>query len=36
MRTEIDVLVLGRLVLDKRAQPPWVETTTWQEDYVLD
>jgi len=36
MRTEIDHLVLGRLLLGKRDQPEWTEDRHWQEDYVLD
>ena len=36
MRTDMDQLVLGSLVLDKADQPPWTEASTWQEDYVLD
>ena len=36
MRTEIDHLVLGRNLLDKRAQPAWAEDRRWQEDFVLD
>lgn len=36
MRTEIDLLVLGSYILSKAEQPPWTETTTWQQDHVLD
>jgi carbamoyltransferase len=36
MRTEMDALVLGSHVLDKRAQPEWPEGEEWREDYVLD
>ena len=36
MRTEMDHLVLGAYVLDKRDQPAWAEDGRWQEDYVLD
>lgn len=36
MRTEMDYLVLGGYILDKRAQPPWHETANWRQDYVLD
>jgi carbamoyltransferase len=36
MRTEMDYLVLGSYLLDKRAQPSWHETHAWQRDYVLD
>ncbi len=30
MRTDLDVLVIGRFVLLKDAQPAWVEDATWQ------
>jgi carbamoyltransferase len=36
MRTEMDNLVLGSHLLDKRRQPPWPEDARWQEDLVLD
>jgi hypothetical protein len=36
MRTEMDALVLGSHVLEKRAQPEWPEGEEWREDYVLD
>jgi carbamoyltransferase len=36
MRTEMDHLVLGSFVLNKADQPEWSETTSWQDDYVLD
>ncbi len=36
MRTEMEYLVLGSYLLDKREQPPWHETQPWQRDYVLD
>ncbi len=36
MRTEMDWLVLGRFILDKKLQPPWTEKKNWREDYVLD
>jgi carbamoyltransferase len=36
MRTEMDHLVLGSFLLDKRRQPAWTEDERWQEDYVLD
>ena len=36
MRTEMDYLVLGSWILDKRQQPPWQEKKNWREDYVLD
>ena len=36
MRTEMDYLVLGSFLLDKKAQPPWKEKQNWRQDYVLD
>jgi len=36
MRTEMDVLVLGSFLLEKQAQPEWVEKKDWRQDYVLD
>ena len=36
MRTEMDYLVLGHYILDKREQPPWSEKGNWRLDYVLD
>ena len=36
MRTEMDYLVLGSFLLEKGAQPEWVDKKDWREDYVLD
>ncbi len=36
MRTEMDYLVLGSFVLDKKNQPEWQDKANWKEDYVLD
>lgn len=36
MRTEMDWLVLGNFLLDKKLQPEWTEKKNWREDYVLD
>jgi carbamoyltransferase len=36
MRTEMDVLVLGRHILYKKDQPLWTEKSNWRQDYVLD
>jgi carbamoyltransferase len=36
MRTQMDYLVLGSFLLDKRDQPEWVDKKDWREDYVLD
>ena len=36
MRTEMDYLVLGSFLLDKKDQPPWKDKADWRKDYVLD
>jgi carbamoyltransferase len=36
MRTEIDYLVLGHFLLDKKDQPAWKERTDWRKELVLD
>jgi len=36
MRTEMDYLVLGSYVLEKKAQPPWDEGNDWRERLTLD
>jgi carbamoyltransferase len=36
MRTEMDYLVVGNYVFDKRRQPEWQEKDNWQEEFVLD
>jgi len=36
MRTEMDVLVLGNMLLKKQEQPPLVEEKNWREIYELD
>ncbi|MEE4219127.1 MAG: carbamoyltransferase [Xanthomonadales bacterium] len=36
MRTEMDYLVIGNLLLDKAAQPPWSEQDDWRETFELD
>ncbi len=36
MRTEMDYLVLGPFLLDKKAQPAWQEKWDWRQDYQLD
>jgi carbamoyltransferase len=35
-RTEMDYLVLGSFILDKRDQPPWTDKADWRRDYTLD
>ncbi|RRB02017.1 carbamoyltransferase family protein [Larkinella rosea] len=36
MRTEMDYLVIGNAVFDKKQQPDWPEKDNWQTEYVLD
>lgn len=36
MRTEIDYLVMGRFLLDKRAQAPFSQKDEWQKSFELD
>jgi carbamoyltransferase len=36
MRTEMDYLVLGNFLFDKKQQPEWKEAVSWQEEYQLD
>lgn len=36
MRTEMDYLVVGNYVFDKKAQPEWQERDNWKEEFVLD
>jgi carbamoyltransferase len=36
MRTQMDYLVLGSFLLDKREQPAWDETVNWKQEFVLD
>jgi carbamoyltransferase len=36
MRTQMDNLVMGNLVLTKSEQPPWEEEETWQQEFPLD
>ncbi len=36
MRTEMEYLVLGSFLLDKKEQPPWKDKAEWRKDYVLD
>ncbi len=36
MRTEMDYLVLGSYLLDKRRQPAWKESKDWRNEYALD
>jgi carbamoyltransferase len=36
MRTEMDYLVIGNFILDKRNQPEWLERTDWKKEFELD
>ncbi|TAN45282.1 MAG: hypothetical protein EPN22_04635 [Nitrospirae bacterium] len=36
MRTEMDYLVLGNCIFDKKLQPEWKEARDWREDLTLD
>ena len=36
MRTEMDYLVLGNFLFDKKEQPSWQETGEWRDQYGLD
>jgi carbamoyltransferase len=36
MRTEMDYLVMGNYIFDKREQPEWDKNDNWQVDFVLD
>ncbi len=36
MRTEMDYLVLGDFLLDKKSQPEWKDKADWRNDYKLD
>lgn len=36
MRTDMDALVVGDYLFEKRRQPPWPEDRRWKEEFVLD
>lgn len=36
MRTNMDVLVLGNMILYKDEQPEWEECSDWRKEYALD
>ncbi|MFN4146109.1 MAG: carbamoyltransferase C-terminal domain-containing protein [Runella sp.] len=36
MRTEMDYLVVGNYLFDKRQQPHWEDTDNWKEEFTLD
>ena len=36
MRTEMDYLVIGNFIFDRKDQPEWKELDNWKEEFVLD
>jgi carbamoyltransferase len=36
MRTEMDYLVIGNYVFEKKSQPAWLEKDNWKEEFTLD
>jgi carbamoyltransferase len=36
MRTDMDYLVIGDFIFDKKRQPKWQETKDWKSEFVLD
>lgn len=36
MRTEMDYLVMGNILFEKKAQPAWDDSGKWKEEYALD
>jgi carbamoyltransferase len=36
MRTEMDYLVVGNFLFDKKLQPEWQKTDNWKEEFILD
>ena len=36
MRTEMDYLVIGNYIFDKKLQPKWIEEKDWKDEYGLD
>lgn len=36
MRTEMDYLVVGNFIFDKKTQPKWTESESWKDEYKLD
>lgn len=36
MRTEMDYLIIGNCLFDKKKQPEWKEASKWKEEFVLD
>jgi len=36
MRTEMDLLVIGNYLFDKKQQKPWIHNKNWKEEFKLD
>ena len=36
MRTEMDYLVIGDFIFDKKLQPEWAEKDDWRTEFALD
>jgi carbamoyltransferase len=36
MRTDMDYLVIGNFIFDKKKQPVWPEKDFWKQEFVLD
>ena len=36
MRTEMDYLVIGNFIFDKKQQPEWAEKDDWKDEFKLD
>jgi carbamoyltransferase len=36
MRTDMDYLVIGNFIFDKKMQPVWPEKDNWKQEFVLD
>ncbi|MEW6239066.1 MAG: carbamoyltransferase [Candidatus Omnitrophota bacterium] len=36
MRTEMDYLIMGRCIIDKREQPAWANDADWRKEFALD
>jgi carbamoyltransferase len=36
MRTDMDYLVIGNFIFDKKMQPVWQEKDHWKEEFLLD
>lgn len=36
MRTDMDFLVVGNFIFDKKTQPEWLEKDDWKTEFTLD